>query len=88
MLPVLKSSCVDCHGPDKQKAGLRLDTIAAVLKGSKEGPVVKGGSPDESSLYQRIILPADDDDIMPPKGDPLSKAQTDLIKLWIVSGAK
>ena len=88
VLPVLKSSCVDCHGPDKQKAGLRLDTIAAVLKGSKEGPVVKGGSPDESSLYQRIILPADDDDIMPPKGDPLSKAQTDLIKLWIVSGAK
>ena len=88
VLPILSEACVDCHGPDKQKAGLRLDTIAAVQKGSKEGPVVKAGNPDESSLYQRIVLPADDDDIMPPKGDPLTKAQTDLIKLWIVSGAK
>lgn len=86
VLPILQSSCVDCHGPDKQKAGLRLDNIAAVLKGSKEGAVVKAGNPNESSLYQRITLPADDDDIMPPKGDPLTKAQTDLIKLWIVSG--
>ncbi len=87
VLPILESACVDCHGPDKQKAGLRLDTIAAVLKGSKEGSIVKAGNPGESSLYGRITLPADHDDIMPPKGDPLSKAQTDLIKLWIVSGA-
>ena len=87
VLPILAESCTDCHGADKQKAGLRLDTIAAVAKGSKEGAVVKAGNPDESSLYQRIVLPSDHDDIMPPKGDPLTKAQTDLIKLWIVSGA-
>ncbi|MCS1407485.1 MAG: hypothetical protein M2R45_00643 [Verrucomicrobia subdivision 3 bacterium] len=88
ILPILESTCTDCHGADKQKAGLRLDSIAAVLKGSKEGAVVKAGNPDESPLYQRITLSPDDDDIMPPKGDPLSRAQTDLIKLWIVSGAK
>jgi mono/diheme cytochrome c family protein len=86
VLPILQSSCTDCHGTDKQKAGLRLDSIAAVLKGSKEGAVVKSGNPAESPLYSRITLPADHDDIMPPKGDPLAKAQTDLIKLWIVSG--
>ncbi len=88
VLPIFKSTCANCHGEEKQKAGLRLDSIAAVLKGSKEGAVVQAGKPDESSLYQRITLPAGDDDIMPPKGDPLSKAQADLIKLWILSGAK
>lgn len=88
VLPIFQSTCMDCHGEEKQKAGLRLDSIAAVLKGGKEGAVVAAGKPEESSLYQRITLPKDDDDIMPPKGDPLSKAQTDLIKLWIVSGAK
>ena len=88
VLPIFQSTCVDCHGEEKQKAGLRLDSIAAVLKGGKEGAVVAAGKPEESSLYRRITLPEDDDDIMPPKGDPLSKAQTDLIKLWIVSGAK
>ncbi len=87
VLPILEASCTDCHGEDKQKAGLRLDSIAAVAKGAKGDAVVKAGNPDESSLYQRIVLPADHDDIMPPKGDPLTKAQTDLIKLWIVSGA-
>ena len=88
VLPIFQSTCVDCHGEEKQKAGLRLDSIAAVLKGGKEGAVVAAGKPEESPLYQRITLPKDDDDIMPPKGDPLNKAQTDLIKLWIASGAK
>ena len=42
---------------------------------------------DESSLYTLTILDPDDDDIMPPKGDPLSKEQTDLLKVWIEQGA-
>ncbi len=85
--PIFKANCVSCHGEEKQKAGLRLDSLAAILKGAKDGKVVAAGKPGESPLYERITLPAGDDDIMPPKGDPLAKAQTDLIKLWIVSGA-
>ncbi len=88
ILPILKERCADCHGEDKQKAKLRLDSLAATLKGADGEAIVVSGKPDESSLYARVILPADHDDRMPPKGDLLSKAQTDLIKLWITSGAE
>ena len=86
--PIFMEHCVECHGEEKPKAGLRLDSLAGVLKGVEDEAVVVAGKPEESTLYQRITLPAGDDDIMPPKGDPLAKAQTDLIKLWIVSGGK
>ncbi|MHA0111064.1 c-type cytochrome domain-containing protein, partial [Klebsiella pneumoniae] len=28
--PLLAKACVGCHGPDKQRASLRLDTAAAI----------------------------------------------------------
>ena len=86
--PILMERCADCHGEDKQKAKLRLDSLAATLKGAGDDAIVVPGKPDESTLYTRVVLPADHDDRMPPKGDPLTKAQTDLIKLWIASGAE
>ncbi len=88
ILPILKDRCADCHGEDKQKGKLRLDSLAATLEGAGGEPIVVNGQPDKSSLYTRVILPADHDDRMPPKGDLLSKAQTDLIKLWIMSGVE
>src|SRR6187551_2521989 len=45
--PVLVQHCYKCHGPDKQKAELRLDSREAVLKGSDAGAVVVPGKPDE-----------------------------------------
>src|SRR5437870_5537911 len=44
--PVLRRACADCHGPDKQKGKLRLDSRAAVLKGGESGPAVVPGKPD------------------------------------------
>jgi hypothetical protein len=32
--PVLVERCVGCHGPEKQKAGLRLDSLVGLLRGS------------------------------------------------------
>lgn len=86
--PILQKSCIECHGPNKQKGDLRLDTKDAALKGAKSGPVIIAGDADKSEAYKRIVLPKGHDDIMPPKGEPLSKAQTDLIKEWIAGGAK
>jgi len=85
--PIFQQSCVKCHGPEKQKGKLRLDSKTAAFKGSEDGPVIKPGKADESSLYKRVILPASDDDRMPNEGDPLTKAQTDLIRDWINQGA-
>lgn len=85
--PIFQDSCIKCHGPEKQKGDLRLDSKAAAFKGGKDGVAIVPGSADKSDLYKRIILPAGSDDIMPSKGDPLTKKQTDLIKDWINAGA-
>src|SRR5690242_5684760 len=45
--PVLANHCFECHGPTKQKAGLRLDSRAAVLKGGESGLAVVPGKPEE-----------------------------------------
>ncbi len=82
--PILAKTCYECHGPKKQKGDLRLDQKETITKA--EGVLV-AGKPDESEIYKRIILPKDHDDIMPPKGDPLSKEQQELIKKWISEGA-
>src|SRR2546423_445524 len=85
--PLLQQSCVKCHGPEKQKGKLRLDSKEAALKGGKDGVVITAGEAEKSELYRRIILPKGNDDVMPNEGDPLTKAQTDLIRDWINQGA-
>ena len=85
--PILESACIGCHGPDKDKGDLRLDTAEWIAKGGEYGKVVVPGKPEESSLYTMTVLPHDDDDLMPPE-DPLAKVQTDVLKAWIEQGAK
>jgi hypothetical protein len=85
--PILQESCIKCHGPEKHKGDLQLDSKAAAFKGGKDGQVIVPGQPDKSDLYKRITLAPGSDDIMPSKGDPLTKAQTDLIRDWIIQGA-
>jgi mono/diheme cytochrome c family protein len=86
--PVFKERCVQCHGPDKVKGGLRLDSLAALLKGGEDGTVVTPGVPDDSALLGRMLLPEDDDDHMPPEGKPgMTQAQIALVRFWIERGA-
>ena len=79
---VFEARCIDCHGSKKQKGDLRLDSQEAAL-----AEVIKPGKSGESELYKNISLPADHEDIMPPKGDPLTKEQIATIKQWIDEGA-
>src|SRR5436189_2558507 len=81
--PILQNNCVKCHGPEKQKGKLRLDSKEAALKGGKDGPAFVAGDAAKSEMYRRITLPKSDDDFMPSEGDPLAKAQMDLIRDWI-----
>src|SRR4026209_1733103 len=41
--PIFEKSCIKCHGPEKQKGKLRLDSLAAVLKGGQDGKVILPG---------------------------------------------
>ena len=86
--PILESRCVECHGPAKSKADLRLDSFAGLMKGGEDGVIVKAGDAAQSPLTQRVLLPKDDDDHMPPVGKPqLTADQITLLKWWIEAGA-
>ena len=86
--PILDRHCVSCHGPEKQKAKLRLDSFEAVLRGAESGVIVKPGDARGSELFRRITLPASDDEVMPTDGKPLlSKDEIRNIELWIAGGA-
>lgn len=86
--PLLDKRCVSCHKSGRQKGKLRLDTFAGVMRGGRSGQTVEANRFDDSELYQRLILPSDDDKAMPPKGaKPLSEDEITVIKLWIAHGA-
>jgi mono/diheme cytochrome c family protein len=85
--PLFAERCDSCHGATKQKAALRLDSLAAVLKGGEYGPVLTPGRPEASTLLKLIRLPKDDGDRMPPKGEPLTPAQALVVERWIAAGA-
>src|SRR5947207_14225950 len=53
--PLLESRCVSCHGPDKAKAGLRLDSREAALKGGENGAAVVPGNSSASLLLQAVM---------------------------------
>jgi uncharacterized membrane protein len=86
--PLFEKDCVSCHGPEKSKGHLRLDSFAAVLKGGENGPVVVPGKAAESDLIKRLKLPAESDDHMPPDGKPQpSSDDIALLQWWIDAGA-
>ena len=85
--PLLELHCIKCHGADKQKGGLQLDTLGQALKGGESGTALAKGDPAKSLLIERISLEANHDDIMPPKGDPLKPAEIEILRQWITDGA-
>ncbi len=99
VLPLLSKSCMECHrAPHKDpktgkmtepKGRLRLDGAGGIMKGGEEGDAVVAGDPDKSSIYQRILLPASHEDVMPPKGKApmITFEQSEIIKEWIIEGA-
>src|SRR6185503_12121552 len=91
--PIFSENCYACHGPDKdkRKAGLRLDLKEDAFQKLDSGDfAIVPGKPDQSRLLKVISLPTEDDDHMPPAktGKKLSSAQMELLRRWIVQGAK
>jgi mono/diheme cytochrome c family protein len=82
--PVLASKCQSCHGPKRQQGGLRLDSRAALLKGSDNGAVIVPGEPEKSLLVKAIRY--DGDVQMPPKGK-LPDESIAHLTAWVKMGA-
>jgi mono/diheme cytochrome c family protein len=84
--PIFANHCFKCHGPEKQKGGLRLDTKAAALKGGDDGKVIVPGRSAESRLV-RLVAGLEADKIMPPKGERLTTEEVGVLRAWIDQGA-
>jgi hypothetical protein len=87
--PILMQRCSSCHGPEKQKEGLRLDSLEALQKGGHSGPVFVAGNPGASLMIKRMLLPPDQEEHMPPEGKPQpTPAELTTLQWWIECGAR
>ena len=86
--PIFEETCISCHGPDKMKGDLRLDTFELAMAGGELGDTIIPGDIDASELIFRLHLDLDDDERMPPEGKPQpTEAQIALLEWWVESGA-
>ena len=82
--PILANRCQGCHGPAKQKGGLRLDARSSILSGGTSGPAVVPGDPKESLLVNAINY--GETNQMPPKSK-LPDAEIATLTRWVQMGA-
>ncbi len=83
--PLLVAKCVSCHGPEKQEGALRLDSLAAALRGGDRGPAVVPGDATKSLLVRAVEF-TDADLQMPPK-QKLSPREIETLARWVKAGA-
>ena len=82
--PLLASKCLVCHS-ESARAGLRLDSRAALLKGGKSGPAIVPGDPTQSLLIQAVAH-RHATLRMPPAGE-LEPQQVGDLEKWVRDGA-
>ena len=84
--PIFEEHCVECHGAEKQKNGLRLDGVEGLVRGGDSGePLFKGGDAEGSYLLRRI-LSHDAKEQMPPNGERVSEREVEILRSWIAGG--
>ena len=83
--PLFVENCQECHGPKKQRGGLRLDSRAAWERGGEGGAVIVRGNPNASRLMAAVRR-TDADTAMPPKR-ALDARQIEDLERWIAMGA-
>ena len=85
--PILTQKCVSCHGPDKVKGKLQLQSPALIIKGGKDGNILNSIQNEEALLLQRIHLPNADEKHMPPDGKlQLTLEELTLLSKWVKAG--
>jgi mono/diheme cytochrome c family protein len=87
--PIFDTKCASCHGAEKQKGEYRLDEKAVAFKGGESGKTaIKPGEALQSHLVDLVLLPPDDDDVMPPKGKrALTSDEIMILIRWVQQGA-
>ena len=91
--PIFDASCIKCHGTQKPKAKLSLNSLEGILKGGEDGKVIEPGNSAKSMIVLNVAHIGDEDDFMPPPKNKmglkqLTPEQIGLIRAWIDQGAK
>ena len=91
--PILAQNCVGCHGAEKPKGGLRMDTSAFLIQGGKEEEkvikVVEPGDPAKSMIIEAVEYKNEDIQMPPPKKNvskKLTDEQIQVLKDWVKMG--
>src|SRR5262245_4570804 len=85
--PILERSCWKCHGPEKQKGGLRFDRRpGAKAAGDSGKQAILPGRAEESELIRRVEA-VQAEERMPPNSEPLGREQIKILRAWIDQGA-
>lgn len=85
--PIFEAHCYSCHGPEKQKSGLRLDVKSAAFRGGEGyGAAILVENPKASPILEWVASD-DAEHRMPPDGEPLAEQQIEIIQRWIEQGA-
>ena len=88
VFPILEAACLDCHDRETLKGGIGLDSFYhATLPTDAGESLFVAGKPEESVLLH-VVEESDPEKRMPPKGDPLTKAEITILHKWIEEGAK
>lgn len=90
IMPIFEAKCNKCHNADKSKGDLAMHTYEDLLKGGQDESTksVVPGKPADSLIVQRILLPEDDDEHMPPEGkDQMTPEELAILEHWIKAGA-
>ncbi len=87
--PILVEHCQGCHQPAKPMGGLVLTTYQGLLKGGEsEEPAIVPGKPEDSPLYTYVVAEDGEEPLMPKDAPPLTQAEVEKIRQWILQGAK
>ncbi len=87
--PLLQSRCLGCHGPQKAKSGLRLDSVQSAMQGGFSGEAIKPGNSGDSRLVHVVAGTDEDEIVMPPEPNTrLTKEEIGLLRAWIDQGAR
>ena len=85
--PAFKAKCVQCHGEGKQSGKLSLEYYHQLHTSADSGNPIVPGNFAESELFRRVSISPASDKYMPPKGEPLSYTELNILKYWIQEGA-
>ncbi|MEX1047934.1 MAG: DUF1553 domain-containing protein [Akkermansiaceae bacterium] len=86
--PILEKSCVRCHGGERAKGGLRMDTHERIMEGGDTTAAIVPGNPQASELLVRIHLRPIDQGVMPDEGRALEPVEVAMLNAWVKAGAK